>query len=93
MGARYPDDLRAAIRRVDLTERVGQARAGGAVLAVSEDRSDYAALLTSLRRRWPSAGYRLVADPVDWRNVDEAYDARLTGPIVRAVAEATERLR
>jgi uncharacterized protein len=92
LGARYPEDLRMAIRRVDLAEEVGQVRAGGAALVVSEDRPEYGVLLSRLRREWPDTGYRLVADPVDWRSVDAAYDARFTGPIVRTVAEVTESL-
>jgi hypothetical protein len=31
-------------------------------------------------------------DPVTWTSLKAAFDARMTGPIVRAVAEAVERV-
>jgi pimeloyl-ACP methyl ester carboxylesterase len=90
MGARYPSDLRAMMREIDLGQRVKVADAQAAALVVSEERPEYSHLLGEMRARWPATQYRLVPDTAQWDNLKAAFDARLTGPIVRAVAEAAE---
>jgi pimeloyl-ACP methyl ester carboxylesterase len=92
LGARYPVDLRAAIQGIHLEKRVCNLDVSSAALVVSEDRPEYGVLLKEMRNRWPDAMYRSMDDPIAWDNLKAAFDARLTGPIVRAVAEAAESL-
>jgi pimeloyl-ACP methyl ester carboxylesterase len=92
LGTRFPADLRAAIGAVDLKERLGAVVAGQAALAVSEDRPEYAELQAAIAARWPGAAFRLTVDQAARPATDEAYDSRMTGPIIRAVAEAVESL-
>lgn len=90
LGMVYPADLRAAIENLDMARLIKSAEARGAALVVSEDRPEYRALFSEIQSGWPASVYRPMADPVDWNSLKAAYDARMTGPIVRAVAEAAE---
>jgi hypothetical protein len=92
LGATYPADLRARIEGVDLAGQMRLLDAQGAALVVSEDKPGFDSLLKGMRYRWPDAMYRSMADPIEWGTVKAAFDARMTGPIVRAVAEAAESL-
>lgn len=92
LGMAYPDDLRDEIRRIRLEDRISAIDAQAAALVVSEDRPEYDALLNAMRNRWPDTTFRSIADPVEWGNMKLAYAARMTGPIVKAVVEATESL-
>jgi alpha-beta hydrolase superfamily lysophospholipase len=92
LGATYPADLRARIEGVDLAGQMRLLDAQGAALVVSEDKPEFDSLLKGMRYRWPDAMYRSMADPIEWGTVKAAFDARMTGPIVRAVAEAAESL-
>lgn len=90
LGARYPADLREAVRRFPVAQRLLGVESRRAALVVSGERPGYSALLAAMRDGWPDAPYRLVDDPTDWENLRAAFDARLTGPVVRAVAEVAQ---
>lgn len=92
LGARYPEDLRRAIQDINLLNLVAMPDLSSTALVVSEDRPEYHALLKGIQSRWPDAPYRSMEDPVDWTSLKAAFDARMTGPIVRAVAETVERV-
>jgi uncharacterized protein len=90
MGARFPHDLRAAIQRVNLVECSKLPDSQIAALIVSEDSSDYRALLGRLQKS--NTVYRAMSEPVTWNTIAAAYEGRITGPIMRAVSEAVENL-
>lgn len=90
MGARFPADLRDQLGAFSMDRRLEADTVGRVALVVSEDRHEYRALLAALRARWPAVDYRQLDDAVEWQSIEAAFDARLTSPIVRAVAEATE---
>ncbi len=92
MGARFPQDLRTAIQGINLAERSAMPDSQSAALIVSEDSSEFRALLERMQRCWPNAIYRPMIEPVRWNTISAAYEGRLTGPIVRAVSEAVESL-
>jgi pimeloyl-ACP methyl ester carboxylesterase len=92
LGAPFPGDLRAAIQEIDLEEGIRTLEAQGVALVISEDRPEYRALLNGMRDRWRDTIYRPMADPVEWGSLKAAFDARMTGPFVRVVAEAAENL-
>jgi len=92
LGARYPEDLRRAIQDINLLNLVEVPDVSDAALVTSEERPEYSALLKAIQNRWPDAAYRSMEDPVNWTSLKAAFDARMTGPIVRAVAEAVERV-
>lgn len=90
LGMRYPADLRGALTALDLATLIGHVRTDEFALVTSAEREDYTALALAARARWPQARARFVADPVDWRSIRGIDDARMTGPIIRAVAEELE---
>lgn len=92
LGTAFPDDLRTALRGFELEQRLDAADLRSAALVVSEDRPNFRSLLAKIRSRWPDADYRHLTDPMQWDSLKAAFDARMTGPIVRAVAQATEAL-
>jgi pimeloyl-ACP methyl ester carboxylesterase len=92
IGALYPQGLRNAIQDVDLTKRLCRLESQGAALVVSEDRPDYREFFKRMQSHWPGARYQTMNEPIRWDNLKMAYEARMTGPIMRAVAEAVESL-
>ncbi len=91
LGTSYPPRLRDAIVGIDLAASAPQTRARQASLVVSDDQPEFHQLLDSLRSQWPDADFHVEIDEsVRWDNLSAAFDARLTGPIVRAVAQATQ---
>jgi pimeloyl-ACP methyl ester carboxylesterase len=92
LGSSFPEDLRASIEALSVEEHVDRANAGAAALIVSQDLPEYLPLLKAMRSQWPELLYRPMTDPVDWESLKSAYEGRLTGPIVRAVAEVAESL-
>ena len=92
LGARFPMDLRAAIHGLNVANRIEGLDLKKAALIVSEDLPRYSTLLNTLRSKWPEVVYRSMAEPVRWDNLKAAYEARITGPIVRAVADAAESM-
>jgi len=92
LGARFPQDLRTAIEGVDVAGRIQNAGVSRVSLVVSEDLPQYVTLLGAMQDRWPEAALRKVDDPIDWTSLKAVFRARITGPIVRAVAEAVESL-
>ncbi len=92
LGERFPADLRAAIRGFPMSERLDRVTARSAGLVVSSESPAYSELLTALRARWPQVQYRVVDDATDWDSLKAAFDARMTGPVVRAVAETAESI-
>jgi exosortase A-associated hydrolase 2 len=91
-GLRFPQDLRASIQGVDIACRLQKADIQKVALIVSEDLPQYGALLNSLRSRSPETMFRALGDPADWDSLEGAYEGRMTGPIMRAVAEAVQNL-
>jgi hypothetical protein len=85
-------DLRAAIHGLNVANRIEGLDLKKAALIVSEDLPRYSTLLNTLRSKWPEVVYRSMAEPVRWDNLKAAYEARITGPIVRAVADAAESM-
>jgi len=92
VGARFPQDLRAAIRSVNIQERLQKVDLESAALIVSEDSPAYGAVFNSMRTRWPAAQFRSMDAAAKWESLAAAYEGRATGPIVAAVAEAAENL-
>ncbi len=92
LGAHFPMDLRAAIYELNVANRIEGLDLKRAALIVSEDLPVYSTLLNTLRSKWPEVVYRSMAEPVRWDNLKAAYEARITGPIVRAVADAAESM-
>lgn len=92
LGARFPQDLRAAIRGVNITDRLHKVDVQRAALIVSEDLPRYGKLLTAMRSRWPETIFQVMDDPINWSHLKAAYEGRMTGSIIRAVAEAAEGL-
>jgi amino acid adenylation domain-containing protein len=92
VGMRFPQDLRAAIRGVDIARRLQKADVQKAALILSEDLPRYGALLDSMRSRWPETMFQAIGGPVEWDTLEGAYEGRMTGPIIRAVAEAVKSL-
>ncbi len=92
VGMQFPQDLRAAIRGVDIARRLQNTDVEKAALIVSEDLPRYGALLETMRSRWPGTAFQAIGDPVEWDTVEGAYEGRMTGPIIRAVAEAVKSL-
>ena len=92
LGMRFPPELRTAIRQASLAALIGRAALGSAALVVSERRPEFEALARGMRARWPDARELVAAEPTDWRSLDATYDARLTGPVIRLVADALEAL-
>lgn len=90
LGMPFPSDLRADIQHLDMKKLVRAMEASDLALVVSEDRAEYRDLFAEIRQARPNSTYRSMEDPVDWNNLKAAYDARMTGPVVRAVAEAAE---
>jgi amino acid adenylation domain-containing protein len=91
-GFRFPQDLRTKIHGLELTDRLRKVDVKNAALIVSEDLPQYGALLSEMRSRGLEARFSVVGEPVGWNNLKKAFEGRLTGPIVRAVAEAVESL-
>ena len=92
LGARFPQDLRTAIQGTDIAQRLQKVDVQKAALIVSDDLAQYASLVDSMRSRWPDAKFRSIGDAVDWESVKGAYEGRMTGSIMRAVAETVESL-
>lgn len=92
LGARFPQDMRTAIQRLNIADRMLSVGVLEAALVVSADLSCYSDLHNSMRSRWPAAIFRPMNVPVDWASIKAAYEGRMTGPIIRAVAEAAESL-
>jgi pimeloyl-ACP methyl ester carboxylesterase len=92
LGSSFPADLRAAIEALCVEQHVDQVDAGAAALIVSQDLPEYLPLHKAMRSHWPEMLYRPMTDPIIWDSLKSAYEGRMTGPIVRAVAEATESL-
>jgi pimeloyl-ACP methyl ester carboxylesterase len=92
LGAHFPVDLRAAIDGLDIGERLDKLDAKSATLILSEEQPEYGALLDAMRNRWPTSAHRTMNESLEWANVKAAFDVRMTGPIVRVVAEAAESL-
>ena len=90
LGMRYPGDLRGVLESLDLAALIARVRADEFALVTSAERADYTDLANAARARWPQARSLYVEDPVDWRSIRGIDDARMTGPIIRAVAEALE---
>jgi amino acid adenylation domain-containing protein len=93
LGEHFPQDLRTAIEGVDIAGRIQNTGVKRAALVVSEDLPQYGALLKAMQSQWPQAALQNAGDPIDWTSLKAAFRARITGPIVRAVAEAVESLR
>jgi uncharacterized protein len=92
LGARFPKDLRTAIQGINLIEISTMPDSQCAALVVSEDSSEFRALLERMQSRWPDALYRATGEPVRWNTISAVYEGRMTGPIIRAVSEAVESL-
>ena len=92
VGTLFPQDLRTAIQGVNLTKRLCMMEAQGVALVVSDDRPDYRDLFRGMQDLWSNPIYRTTNEPIQWNNLAVAYEARLTGPITRAVSEAVESL-
>jgi pimeloyl-ACP methyl ester carboxylesterase len=92
LGARFPQDLRTAIQGITLDENPSLPEVKSAALIVSEDNSEFRALLERMRSRCPDTMYRPLSEPVRWNTISAAYEGRMTGPIIRAVSEAVESL-
>jgi pimeloyl-ACP methyl ester carboxylesterase len=92
LGAHFPPDLRNHIGSIQLAERTLMPSADRAALVVSDDLPRYGALLKKMQSHWPDLTYRLVDAPVKWESLASAYEGRMTGPIIRAVAETTGSL-
>jgi len=92
MGARFPQDLRNTIQDFDLARRLQKVDVQRTALVVSEDLPEFGALINSMRRQWPEAAFRAMGHPAGWDNLKAANEGRMTGPIMRAVADAVESL-
>lgn len=92
MGARFPQDLRDAIEQKALAKRTTMPDSDTAALVVSEDNSDFRALLERMKTRWPNATYQAIGEAIRWDTIPAVYEGRLTGPIVRAASDAVVSL-
>lgn len=92
LGTRFPETLRSRIQGIHLAERTNMPDAERAALVVSEDRPDFRTLLERMQNRWPDVVYRPLTEPVRWDSLAAAYEGRMTGPIIRAVAETAGSL-
>lgn len=93
LGARFPQDLRAAIQEIDLSKRTSMPNAKSVALVVSEDKSEFRSLFKRMQESWPDAVYQSTSEPVKWDNLAAVYEGRMSGPIMRAVADAVESAR
>lgn len=87
LGAPFPADLRAALSGLDLAGVVAGPLAAVTDLVVSGSAPEYARLRDVLGSGAASGRYRCVDDPIDWDTLDAGFDARMTGPCIRVVAE------
>jgi uncharacterized protein len=92
LGSPFPADLISAIENLNIEQHVHQISAGNGALVVSEDLPSYLPLLSAMRSQWPEMLYQQMTEPIDWDTLKSAYESRMTGPIVRAVAEVAESL-
>jgi amino acid adenylation domain-containing protein len=90
LGAHFPQDLRAALRQVNLDDRLRDARIEKMALIVSGDESQCSSFARSLKLRWPEMELRTMNEPADWGSLKAAFGGRMSGPILRAVAETIE---
>jgi len=92
LGTHFPEDLRARLCGINLAERECMPDVERTALVVSDDRPEYRALLNRMQNRWPDAVYQPINSPVQWDTLGAAFEGRMTGPIIRAVAETTGSL-
>ena len=92
LGAHFPADLRNKIASIHLAERAEMPKADRAALIVSDDLPRYRILQEKMQSHWPELTYRLVEASVKWDNLGSAYEGRMTGPTIRAVAETAGSL-
>lgn len=92
LGAHYPPDLLSHFESIRLTERTEMPPADRVALVVSDDLPQYRSLLMKMQSHWPDVNYRLVDAPVKWDDLASAYEGRMTGPTIRAVAETAGSL-
>ncbi len=92
LGTYFPPDLRSRIASIHLTERTELPAVDRAALIVSDELPQYRALQEKMQSHWPELTYRRVEAPVKWDDLASAYEGRMTGPAIRAVAETTGSL-
>ncbi len=92
LGAPFPMDMRSVLEQMQVEQYIDRVNADAAALIISQDLPEYLPLLKAMRNKWPEMLYRPIADPINWDSLKSAFEGRVTGPIIRAVAETAESL-